>query len=81
MSDAPARSRRRGRAKTQASPTTRDVNYRQLRNPFPIMNVFSDDEAANMHVTALELLETLDTLIQQHLFMKQTQNYRSYYEY
>lgn len=59
MSDAPARSRRRGRAKTQASPKTRDVNYRQLRNPFPIMNVFSDDEAANMHVTALELLETL----------------------
>ena len=59
MSDAPARSRRRGRAKTQASPATRDVNYRQLRNPFPIMNVFSDDEAANMHVTALELLQTL----------------------
>lgn len=59
MSEAPARSRRRGRARTQDAPATRDVNYRQLRNPFPIMNVFSDDEAANMHVTALELLETL----------------------
>ncbi|MBO6791044.1 MAG: trimethylamine methyltransferase family protein [Dinoroseobacter sp.] len=59
MSNAPARSRRRGRARIQDAPATRDVNYRQLRNPFPIMNVFSDDEAANMHVTALELLETL----------------------
>ena len=59
MSEAPARSRRRGRARTQDAPATRDVNYRQLRNPFPIMNVFSDDEAANMHVSALELLETL----------------------
>ena len=59
MSEAPAQSRRRGRARTQDAPATRDVNYRQLRNPFPTMNVFSDDEAANMHVSALELLETL----------------------
>ena len=56
---APAKPRRRGRAATKAAPATRDVNYRQLRNPFPVMSVFSDDEAANMHATALEMLETL----------------------
>ncbi|MCU4651697.1 trimethylamine methyltransferase family protein [Roseibacterium sp. SDUM158016] len=37
----------------------REVNYRQLRNPFPVMSVFSDDEAANMHLTALRTLEEL----------------------
>jgi trimethylamine--corrinoid protein Co-methyltransferase len=51
--------KRRGRAKTQAAPSKRDVNYRQLRNPFPVMSVFSDDEAANMHETALRMLEEL----------------------
>ncbi len=55
----PARARRRGRANAQAAPKGRDVNFRQLRNPFPIMSVFSDDEAANMHAAALEMLETL----------------------
>lgn len=44
--------RRRGRADADTLPK-RDVNYRQLRNPFPVMSVFSDDEAANMHKTAL----------------------------
>jgi len=47
---------RRGRAKT---PVTRDVNYRQLRNPFPPMEVFSADEIASMHDTALRTLEEL----------------------
>jgi len=47
---------RRGRAKT---PVTRDVNYRQLRNPFPPMEVFSTDEVASMHDTALRTLEEL----------------------
>ena len=37
----------------------RDTNYSQLRNPFPLMSVFSDDEAANMHLTALKMLEEL----------------------
>jgi trimethylamine--corrinoid protein Co-methyltransferase len=37
----------------------RRPNYRQLRNPFPVMSVFSDDEAANMHETALRMLEEL----------------------
>jgi len=57
--DKRAAPRRRGRAKVQAAPATREVNYRQLRNPFPLMSVFSDDEAANMHGSALEMLETL----------------------
>jgi trimethylamine--corrinoid protein Co-methyltransferase len=39
--------------------SARTPNYRQLRNPFPIMSVFSDDEAANMHETALRMLEDL----------------------
>lgn len=47
---------RRGRDK---SPVVRDVNYRQLRNPFPPMEVFSKDEIASMHETALRTLEEL----------------------
>ena len=54
-----ATGRRRSRRGDGAAPPARDVNYRQLRNPFPIMSVFSDDEAANMHETALRLLEDL----------------------
>jgi trimethylamine--corrinoid protein Co-methyltransferase len=57
--DAPVKPKRRGRAQTHAAPSKRDVNYRQLRNPFPVMSVFSDDEAANMHETALRMLEDL----------------------
>lgn len=52
------RKRRRGRA-TPQSTTTRNVNYRQLRNPFPLMDVFSVDEVSNMHATALRTLEDL----------------------
>lgn len=52
--------RRSGRRRGQtASKSKRTLNYRQLRNPFPIMSVFSDDEAANMHETALRMLEEL----------------------
>jgi trimethylamine--corrinoid protein Co-methyltransferase len=57
--EAPVKPKRRGRAKSQAAPSKRDTNYRQLRNPFPVMSVFSDDEAANMHETALRMLEEL----------------------
>ena len=42
-----------------SAPSQRSANYRQLRNPFPLMSVFSDDEAANMHETALRTLEEL----------------------
>ena len=54
-----ARAGRRGRAGAIAAPALRRVNYRQLRNPFPLMSVFSDDEIANMHATALRTLEEL----------------------
>ncbi len=53
-----ARRTRRRRGGGDATPA-RTVNYRQLRNPFPVMSVFSDDEAANMHETALRTLEEL----------------------
>ena len=54
-----ARRRRRVRGAEEAPASKREVNYRQLRNPFPSMNVFSDDEAENMHQTALRMLEEL----------------------
>lgn len=53
---APRRSKRRG-ADTGPAPT-REVNYRQLRNPFPPMKVFSDDHITTIHEAALDLLET-----------------------
>lgn len=53
-------SRRRGRnAGGAANKSTRDVNYRQLRNPFPPMEVFPADQVENLHQTALHILETL----------------------
>jgi len=53
------RSGRRKRGAEQAETSKREVNYRQLRNPFPTMNVFSEDEAENMHQSALNILEEL----------------------
>lgn len=52
---------RRGRAeRTAASAVSkRRVNYSQLRNPFPPMQVFSEDRIAAMHESALHALETL----------------------
>jgi trimethylamine--corrinoid protein Co-methyltransferase len=47
---------RRGRDKT---PVVRNVNYPQLRNPFPPMGIFSADEIASMYETALRTLEEL----------------------
>nr|WP_174819635.1 trimethylamine methyltransferase family protein [Ruegeria arenilitoris] len=51
--------RRRGRGAESAPATHRDVNYRQLRNPFPVMEVFPVDQIADMHETALRTLEEL----------------------
>jgi len=51
--------RRRGRSAEAAPATTREVNYRQLKNPFPLMDVFSADQIADMHNTALRVLEEL----------------------
>jgi len=55
-----SRSKRTGRrgtsAVTQAQPS-RGERYRQLRNPFEPIRVFSDDEVAHIHETALSILE------------------------
>ena len=53
------RRRRRGRGDGTPPASRRVSDYSQLRNPFPVMSVFSDDEAANMHETALRMLEEL----------------------
>lgn len=58
MTDTPTRSRRRRARAAEATPK-REVNYRQLKNPFPTMDVFSADQIANMHETALRTLEEL----------------------
>ncbi|MEF3049044.1 trimethylamine methyltransferase family protein [Pseudotabrizicola sp. L79] len=51
--------RRRGRNDGTPSIPKRVMNYSQLRNPFPTMNVFSADEVESMHETALRTLEDL----------------------
>jgi len=56
---APRSGRRRARGGAAQTAPKRDVNYRNLRNPFPPMDVFSADEIANMHATALRILEEL----------------------
>ncbi|WP_299624376.1 trimethylamine methyltransferase family protein [uncultured Tateyamaria sp.] len=58
VSKRPARSGRR-RGREGASAPARQTNYSQLKNPFPPMEVFSADQIANMHVTALRTLEEL----------------------
>ena len=54
------------RVRKHSSASKRDVNYRQLRNPFPTMDVFSGDEAENMHQTALRTLEELGIRVLHH---------------
>ena len=51
--------KRRGRVKRQATAPTRSVNYRQLRNLFQPQLIYSDDEVASLHNTALTVLENL----------------------
>ena len=52
--------RRRGRrGGDKSSAPVRATNYRQLRNPFPPMAVFSEDRIAAMHNTSLRVLEEL----------------------
>ncbi|CUH43093.1 trimethylamine methyltransferase family protein [Ruegeria atlantica] len=51
--------RRRGRSAEAAPAPSRDVNYRQLKNPFPLMEVFPADQIADMHETALRTLQEL----------------------
>jgi trimethylamine--corrinoid protein Co-methyltransferase len=54
---AETRIRRRGR--DLAPKVTRAPNYRQLRHPFPAQTMFSEDEIAAIHDTALRVLEDL----------------------
>ncbi|MDJ1016368.1 MAG: trimethylamine methyltransferase family protein, partial [Paracoccaceae bacterium] len=54
-----ARSRRRRGRANDGPAAARQVNYRQLRNPFPLMPVFPDDQVEDMHQTALCVLEEL----------------------
>ncbi len=58
MTCGPTRRGGRRRGETEA-PATRDVDYRNLRNPFPPMKAFTDDHITAMHNAALEVLETL----------------------
>lgn len=54
--------RRRRGARGQSSEgraSARIKDYRKLRNPFPPMSVFSDDEVAKIHESAFEILENL----------------------
>ena len=51
--------KRRGRVKRQSIAPTRNVNYRQLRNLFQPQLIYSDDEVASLHNTALTVLENL----------------------
>ncbi|MGR3466410.1 MAG: trimethylamine methyltransferase family protein [Shimia sp.] len=51
--------RRKGRRAKQAAPEARLTDYRNLRNPFPPMKVFTDDRIAAMHDTSLRVLEEL----------------------
>lgn len=51
--------RTRRRSREQAPKVTRQPNYRQLRHPFPAQTMFSDDEIAAIHDTALRVLEEL----------------------
>ncbi len=51
--------RRRRNAGGAAPASKRVVNYRQLRNPFPTMDVFPADQVDDMHASALHVLEAL----------------------
>lgn len=61
MSPAEGKTRRRTRRGGGGSNDTpkRQVDYRNLRNPFPPMEVFSADQIASMHATALRTLQEL----------------------
>ena len=50
---------RRGRTARITAPVARQVNYRQLRNPFSPQEIFTEDEVSQIHATALRVLENL----------------------
>ncbi len=47
------------RRRAEATASKRNVNYHDLRNPFPPMALFSADQVAAMHETSLRTLEEL----------------------
>lgn len=49
----------RRRSRDTAPKVGRSPNYRQLRHPFPAQEMFSADEIAAIHDTALRVLEEL----------------------
>ncbi|TGQ69671.1 trimethylamine methyltransferase [Mesorhizobium sp. M00.F.Ca.ET.186.01.1.1] len=53
------RERRRGRTSEAGSESSRKPNYRSLKNPFLPQPIFSDDQVASIHDTALRVLEEL----------------------
>ena len=59
QTDKPRRSGGRRRAQTDAANPIRETRYVHLRHPFPPQAVFSDDEIANIHITALRVIEEL----------------------
>ncbi len=59
MARGSGRTGRRGRRTEVTQRPSRVVDYRNLVNPFPPMQVFSDDEVANIHQTALKVMEEL----------------------
>jgi trimethylamine---corrinoid protein Co-methyltransferase len=59
-------SRTDGRRRPRTAPReaeTRKPDYRQLVNPFTPQRIFSDDRVADMHATALRVLEELGILV------------------
>ena len=54
-----ARQRRRRPQRETAGGGKRSVDYRNLRNPFPPVPVFPDDQVAAIHDSALQVLEEL----------------------
>ncbi len=55
----PTRRKNRRSAGEHRQRTARKVDYHNLSNPFPPMNVFSDDRIEAMHEAALDVLENL----------------------
>jgi len=57
---APSRGGRRGRRdRTAGAAPARKTDYRRLRNPFPQMKLYSDDQIVAIHEAALTILEEL----------------------
>ena len=59
----PARVRKRKPPTKALGGGTRNPNYRQLKNPFPVMNAFSDGRIEAIHQAALETLEDIGTKV------------------